>query len=77
MSNNFKEQALKYHRFPKPGKLAITATKSMSNQRDLALAYSPGVAYACDAIVEDPAEAATVTSRQNLVGRYSLKNLLA
>lgn len=67
MSEDFKLQALKYHRQPKPGKVAITATKSMSNQRDLALAYSPGVAYACEAIVDNPAEAATVTSRQNLV----------
>ncbi|PID64166.1 MAG: NADP-dependent malic enzyme [Gammaproteobacteria bacterium] len=67
MANNFKEQALRYHRLPTPGKVAITATKSMSNQRDLALAYSPGVAHACEAIVDNPAEAATVTSRQNLV----------
>ncbi len=67
MSNNFKEQALKYHRYPTPGKVAIHPTKSMSNQRDLSLAYSPGVAYACQAIEENPAEAATVTSRQNLV----------
>ncbi|MGY0398603.1 MAG: NADP-dependent malic enzyme [Ostreibacterium sp.] len=67
MSNNFKEQALRYHRFPKPGKVAITATKSMSNQRDLALAYSPGVAYACEAIVENSQEAANMTARQNLI----------
>lgn len=68
---NFKEQALRYHRFPRPGKVAIHPTKLMSNQRDLALAYSPGVAYACEAIVEDPAEAATLTSRQNLVAVIS------
>lgn len=67
MGKDFKAQALKYHRYPKPGKVSIAATKSMSNQRDLALAYSPGVAYACEAIVEDAGEAATVTSRQNLV----------
>ncbi len=67
MSKNLKVQALKYHRHPKPGKVAIAATKSMSNQRDLALAYSPGVAYACEEIVRDKYEAATVTSRQNLV----------
>ncbi len=67
MSEDFKLQALKYHRQPKPGKVAIAATKSMSNQRDLALAYSPGVAYACEEIASNPAEAATVTSRQNLV----------
>ncbi len=67
MGKNFKTQALKYHRYPKPGKVAIAATKSMSNQRDLALAYSPGVAYACEEIVENPHEAANMTSRQNLV----------
>ncbi len=67
MSSNFKEQALKYHRFPTPGKVSVVPTKSMSNQRDLALAYSPGVAYACEAIVKDQQEAATVTARQNLV----------
>jgi malate dehydrogenase (oxaloacetate-decarboxylating)(NADP+) len=59
--------ALEYHRRPVPGKLAITATKPLANQRDLALAYSPGVAAACEAIVADPAEAATVTARANLV----------
>jgi malate dehydrogenase (oxaloacetate-decarboxylating)(NADP+) len=59
--------ALEYHRQPVPGKLAITATKPLANQRDLALAYSPGVAAACEAIVADPAEAATVTARANLV----------
>ncbi len=67
MSNNFKEQALKYHRLPKPGKISVIPTKSMSNQRDLALAYSPGVAYACEAIVEDKYEAGNVTAKQNLV----------
>jgi len=64
---SLKEMALDYHRFPKPGKLEITATKPLGNQRDLALAYSPGVAAACDAIAEDPAEAANLTGRQNLV----------
>ena len=59
--------ALEYHRQPVAGKLAITATKPLANQRDLALAYSPGVAAACEAIVADPAEAATVTARSNLV----------
>lgn len=67
MGKNLKKQALAYHRYPKPGKITISATKSMSNQRDLALAYSPGVAYACEAIVADEKEAAAVTSRQNLV----------
>jgi len=64
----FKKAALDYHRTPRPGKLSITATKPLTTQRDLALAYSPGVAAACDAIVADPAEAATLTVRQNLVG---------
>ena len=67
MSDSFKETALHYHRYPKPGKLAVSATKPLANQRDLALAYSPGVAAACEAIVDDPAEVATVTGRGNLV----------
>lgn len=67
MGKDFKTQALKYHRYPRPGKVSIAATKSMSNQRDLALAYSPGVAFACEAIIDNAKEAATVTSRQNLV----------
>lgn len=62
------EAALTYHRLPKPGKLEITATKNMVNQRDLALAYSPGVAAACNAIVEHPQAAAELTARSNLVG---------
>ncbi len=64
---DLKEAALHYHRFPKPGKLEVTATKPLANQRDLALAYSPGVAAACEAIVADPAEVSTVTGRANLV----------
>ena len=59
--------ALEYHEFPTPGKIAIAATKSMVNQRDLALAYSPGVAAACEEIVADPANAFRYTSRGNLV----------
>jgi malate dehydrogenase (oxaloacetate-decarboxylating)(NADP+) len=59
--------ALDYHERPTPGKLAITATKQMLNQRDLALAYSPGVAAACEEIVADPANAFRYTSRGNLV----------
>jgi len=59
--------ALEYHEFPTPGKVAIAATKSMLNQRDLALAYSPGVAAACEEIVADPANAFRYTSRGNLV----------
>ncbi len=64
----FEEAALDYHREPKPGKLAIVATKPMDTQRDLALAYSPGVASACEAIVRDPLESSSMTARQNLVG---------
>ena len=59
--------ALEYHEFPTPGKVAIHATKQMVNQRDLALAYSPGVASACEEIVADPANAFKYTSRGNLV----------
>ena len=63
--------ALDYHRRSPPGKLGIVATKPLANQRDLALAYSPGVAAACRVIVEDPGEVATVTARGNLVGVIS------
>ncbi|MBK8740949.1 MAG: NADP-dependent malic enzyme [Betaproteobacteria bacterium] len=59
--------ALDYHRHPVPGKLAVTATKQLINQRDLALAYSPGVAAACDEIVRDPGEARNLTARGNLI----------
>jgi malate dehydrogenase (oxaloacetate-decarboxylating)(NADP+) len=59
--------ALAYHEFPTPGKVAIAATKQLVNQRDLALAYSPGVAAACEEIVADPANAWRYTSRGNLV----------
>ncbi|MGU3538306.1 NADP-dependent malic enzyme [Methylobacterium sp. A54F] len=71
MSEDLKSGALVYHRLPKPGKLEIQATKPLGNQRDLALAYSPGVAAACMAIHEDPQEAATLTIRQNLVAVLS------
>ncbi|MEA2783054.1 MAG: hypothetical protein QOK29_4598 [Rhodospirillaceae bacterium] len=67
MTDKLRESALEYHRLPTPGKLAIVATKPLANQRDLALAYSPGVAAACEAIVADPAEAARLTARGNLV----------
>ena len=60
--------ALEYHEFPKPGKVAIAATKQMVNQHDLALAYSPGVAAPCEEIVKDPASVFKYTSRGNLVG---------
>ncbi|MFN0093385.1 MAG: NADP-dependent malic enzyme, partial [Dehalococcoidia bacterium] len=66
--DKLRESALEYHRYPTAGKLAIVATKPLANQRDLALAYSPGVAFACQAIVENPAEAANLTARGNLVG---------
>ncbi|CAN5444091.1 NADP-dependent malic enzyme [soil metagenome] len=59
--------ALEYHEFPTPGKISIAATKQMVNQRDLALAYSPGVAFACEEIVADPANAFKYTARGNLV----------
>ncbi len=68
MAEDLRQAALAYHRFPKPGKLEIAATKPMGTQHDLALAYSPGVAVACEAIAEDPAEANTLTARANLVG---------
>ena len=62
-----RKSALEYHEFPTPGKIAIAATKQLSNQRDLALAYSPGVAAACEEIVNDPNNAFKYTSRGNLV----------
>ena len=63
-----RKQALDYHEFPVPGKLSVTATKQLLNQSDLALAYSPGVAAACEAIVENPLNAFRFTARGNLVG---------
>ena len=62
-----RQAALEYHEFPTPGKVAISATKQLINQRDLALAYSPGVAAACEEIVTDPANAYRYTARGNLV----------
>src|SRR2546423_8378450 len=59
--------ALQYHEFPTPGKISIAPTKALANQRDLSLAYSPGVAYACTAIQENPSLAAKYTARANLV----------
>ncbi|HEU4549262.1 MAG TPA: NADP-dependent malic enzyme [Rhizomicrobium sp.] len=67
MDENFRKSALAYHRLPRPGKLSVEATKRMANQRDLALAYSPGVAAACEEIVKDPAAAREYTARGNLV----------
>nr|WP_297353710.1 NADP-dependent malic enzyme [uncultured Caldimonas sp.] len=63
-----RDAALEYHRLPSRGKIAVMPTKPLSNQRDLSLAYSPGVAYACLAIEEDATLAAEYTSRGNLVG---------
>ena len=68
MESPFRQAALDYHRLPKPGKIAVTPTKSLVNQRDLALAYSPGVAAACEEIVADPARARDYTARGNLIG---------
>ena len=67
ISDDLKSGALFYHRFPRPGKLEIQPTKPLGNQRDLALAYTPGVAVACEAIAADPDQAAELTARQNLV----------
>ena len=68
---DLKADALQFHSAPRPGKLEIVATKPLANQRDLALAYSPGVAFPCEAIAADPANAAIYTSRQNLVAVLS------
>ena len=65
--DELKQAALDYHRLSPPGKIKISATKPMVTQRDLALAYSPGVAYACEAIVADPNAVSTLTARGNLV----------
>ncbi|MCS3759226.1 NADP-dependent malic enzyme [Bradyrhizobium sp. 62B] len=70
-SDDLHQAALAYHRLPRPGKLEIQATKPLANQRDLALAYSPGVAAACTEIAKNPAEAATLTTRANLVAVVS------
>ena len=71
MTDDLKSGALFYHRYPRPGKIEIQPTKPLGNQRDLALAYTPGVGIACMAIHEDPGEAATLTARQNLVAVVS------
>src|SRR5579864_2990192 len=70
-SEDLHAAALAYHRLPRPGKLEIQAIKPLANQRDLALAYSPGVAAACTEIANNPAEAASLTSRANLVAVVS------
>ena len=76
-SGDLDEQALFFHRHPKPGKLAIQATKPLGNQRDLALAYSPGVAAPCLAIAKAPNLAADYTSRANLVAVVASRILTA
>ncbi|GAB1369469.1 NADP-dependent malic enzyme [Azonexus hydrophilus] len=63
-----REAALHYHRHPKPGKIAVTPIKQLTNQYDLSMAYSPGVAFACEEIVNDPAAVSQLTARANLVG---------
>ena len=70
-SNDFNLSALEYHRSPRPGKLEVQATKPLGTQHDLALAYTPGVAVACEAIAADPRAAADLTARANLVGVVS------
>src|ERR1019366_3733475 len=67
MDESFRKAALDYHRLPQPGKLSVQPTKRMATQRDLSLAYSPGVAAACEAIVADPLSARDYTARANLV----------
>jgi len=67
MDEDLRKSALEYHRLPRPGKISILATKQLTNQRDLALAYSPGVAIACEEIRRDPAQAVHLTSRANLI----------
>ena len=67
MNPDLRRAALEYHEQGQPGKISVTPTKQLTNQRDLALAYSPGVAAACEMIVEDPAAAFRYTARGNLV----------
>ena len=68
MDENLRKSALDYHRLPVPGKISVVPTKGLINQRDLALAYSPGVAAACEEIVNDPGAARNYTARGNLIG---------
>ena len=71
LAEDFVKAALDYHRYPTPGKLSVEPTKRMATQRDLALAYSPGVAAACQAIMADPEAARDLTARGNLVAVIS------
>jgi malate dehydrogenase (oxaloacetate-decarboxylating)(NADP+) len=68
MDEHLRKSALDYHRLPTPGKISVVPTKGLLNQRDLALAYSPGVAAACEEIVNDPSTARNYTARGNLIG---------
>src|SRR3954468_6320422 len=68
MDELLRKSALDYHRLPTPGKISVVPTKALLNQRDLALAYSPGVAAACEEIVRDPTTARNFTARGNLIG---------
>src|SRR5690554_4928029 len=68
MDPTFRKAALAYHEVGRPGKISVTPTKHLTNQRDLALAYSPGVAAACEEISDDPTNAFRYTARGNLVG---------
>jgi malate dehydrogenase (oxaloacetate-decarboxylating)(NADP+) len=67
VDEQLKQDALEYHRLPRPGKISILPIKQLTSQRDLGLAYSPGVAAACEEIVRDPAQAMELTSRANLI----------
>ncbi|MGA9574948.1 MAG: NADP-dependent malic enzyme [Lysobacterales bacterium] len=67
MKDKMKQNALDYHRYPTPGKIRVVPTKALTTQADLGLAYSPGVAYPCELIAQDPAEASNMTARGNLV----------
>jgi malate dehydrogenase (oxaloacetate-decarboxylating)(NADP+) len=71
VEEKLRDAALDYHRRPTPGKISVSPTKGLTNQRDLSLAYSPGVAYACLAIKDNPLESASLTSRANLVAVVS------
>ena len=68
MSDELRDKALNYHLNPQPGKLRIEATTQLLSQQDLALAYSPGVAYPCEAIAEDPFNARLYTCKANMIG---------
>jgi len=68
VDEQLKKGALEYHKLPRPGKISILPTKQLTNQRDLALAYTPGVAAVCEEIQRNPAEAVNLTSRANLIG---------